>query len=508
MNDQNSQIYPSDAARVPTLRDILAPLFRHRRLVVLSFLGIFLGTILSAIVLPKQYEVEMKILVKRERVDPVVTTERNAYLRPRAEVTEEELNSEVELLKSRDLLEKVVLTCGLHQSNTRSFWAAVFPTARATETSQEPVADRRVPRAVRTLEKKLEVEPIRKTSLIRVTYESSDPQLAARVLTTLANLYLEKHVAVHRPPGAFDFFQGETQRYQKELTAAEARLADFDREQGVVAAQLEKEITLQKLNEFDATLQATGAAIVETEKHIQQLEVQLATASPRMTTQIRTSDNPLLLQQLKSTLLSLELKRTELLEKFEPGYRPVQEVEKQIAQAREAIAKAESTPVREETTDRDPSYEWLRSELTRSRTELAALQARAIVTARVVRTYRERVGLIDQKGTVQQTLMWAAKEAEENYLLYLRKQEEARISDALDHQRIVNVAVAEAATVPSLPSRPRWLWTLLLGGVLAVLVSTGLAFASDYFDPSFRTPQELQRFLNIRVVAGMPKDGK
>jgi len=105
-------------------------------------------------------------------------------------------------------------------------------------------------------------------------------------------------------------------------------------------------------------------------------------------------------------------------------------------------------------------------------------------------------------------LLRAAKAAEENYLLYLRKKEEARISEALDQKRIVNVALAEAATVPSLPSSPRWSWTLLLGGVLASLVSVGLAFVSDYLEPSFRTPDELQDLLNLPVLAAMPKNDR
>ena len=51
------------------------------------------------------------------------------------------------------------------------------------------------------LENKLQIEPLKKTDLIQVTYDSPDPQLAARVLRTLGNLYLEKTVEVHRPPG-------------------------------------------------------------------------------------------------------------------------------------------------------------------------------------------------------------------------------------------------------------------------------------------------------------------
>ena len=94
------------------------------------------------------------------------------------------------------------------------------------------------------------------------------------------------------------------------------------------------------------------------------------------------------MQQLKTTLLDLELKRTALLEKFEPDYRPVQEVQKQIEQTIDTITKAENSPDREETTDRNPSYEWLQSELTKSNAELASLHARAAETQSVIRQYR------------------------------------------------------------------------------------------------------------------------
>jgi len=91
-------------------------------------------------------------------------------------------------------------------------------------------------------------------------------------------------------------------------------------------------------------------------------------------------------------------------------------------------------------------------------------------------------------------------------MLYLRKQEEARISDALDRQRISNVVVAEPAAVPFLP-QPRWLFALLGGGLFAALSSIALAFAVDYWDPSFRTPEEVESFLGSPVVAAIPRDG-
>jgi uncharacterized protein involved in exopolysaccharide biosynthesis len=491
----------------PTLRDLLAVVFRHRKLMLLSFLGLSLGAALAAFLLPKQYRAEMKILVRRERADPVVTPESTPQLQVAANVSEEELNSEVELIKSRDLLEKVVLACGLYPPKADSLWASLLPGAKAPDAAGSASKEEGISRAVRTLEKKLDVEPVKKSNLISVTYESSDPHLAAEVLTKLAELYLVKHIAVHRPPGAFDFFKQETQQYRDELASSEARLAAFGRNSGVVSADLEKEVTVRKLHDFESDLQVTQASIRETEERIRALEKQVASVPPRMTTQVHTSDNPQLLQQLQSTLLNLQLKRTELLTRFEPSYRLVQEVDTQIAQTQAAIREAEKAPVRDEVTDQNPTYEWARSELAKARADLASLQARAAATAHIVKTYQAAAGQLDQQGMVQQDLTRAVKASEENYLLYLRKQEEARISDSLDSQRIVNVAVAEAATVPALPVRSTGFF-LLVGGLLAALVSVGSAFVVAYFDPRLHTVGEVEDVLNAPVLAAVPRNGK
>lgn len=505
MVDQALPTHSSAPARSLSLRDVLTPVFRHWKLVVFTFCAISLGGLLAVLLLPKRYEARMKIWVKHgERVDAAVTPDRNGFLPLRDSPTEEELNSEVELLKSSDLLEKVVLACGLQGATSKSPLASSGP-----PTDEEPRNERRIPQAIRTLERQLQVEPVKKTSLISVRYDSPDPQLAARVLTTLASLYLEKHAAVHRPPGAFEFFQRERQRYQKELDSAEVQLADFSRSEGVIAAALEKENVLHKITEFDATLRQTQIAIAETEKRVQDLRAQLPVTSERLTTQVRTSNTSGLLDQLKSTLLNLELKRTELLDKFEPTYRPVQEVETQIAQTRSAIEAATKTPLRDETTDGNPLYGWLRAELAKSSVELAALHARRSAVAQVIGSYQDKARLLEQKGPAQQDLIRSAKAKEESYLLYLRKEEEARISDALDRQRIVNVAIAEAATVPVFPTRPgRGLNTLLGGLLLASVLSFGLAFVSDYLDPSLRTPDEVQVLLHLPVLASLPKGGK
>jgi uncharacterized protein involved in exopolysaccharide biosynthesis len=504
MEEQNNGNFGGGRTLSWTLRDLLRVAFRHRQLVTLSFVGVLAGAILAAIVLPEQYEARMKILVKHERVDPVVMSESNvSFATPQLTnvqaVTEEDLNSEVELIKSRDLEEKVVETCALDASRP-SFWDFLRPNAAAEK-------DLRIARAVRKLDKDLKVEPVKKSNMIEVTYATSDPLLSARVLTTVGEGYLVKHLAVNRPPGAFNFFQQEAGQYQKELATAEARLADFSRDQehGAVSPEIQKPLVLQTATQFEAALRQAQASIAETQERIRALEALAAATPSRLTSTDRKSDNPQLLQQLKSSLLTLELQRTDLLNKYEPSSRQVQQVEAEIAQTRAAIVAEDKAPVREDTTDRNPTYQYVDAELAKARADLASYQAQAAATTKIVRDYRSSALLLDQKEIEQQDLLRTAKADEANYLLYLNKREEARISDALDTQRIVNVAIAEAATAPALPVHSRWLF-VLLGILFAILVSVGAAFAADYFDASFRTADEVEAFLNTQVLAAMPNN--
>jgi uncharacterized protein involved in exopolysaccharide biosynthesis len=449
----------------------------------------------------------MKILVRHERAESVVSPERVAPVQLQTEVSEGELQSEAELLKSRDLLTKVVIACDLDKLGGDSLWNRIWDKITVSGRSENPQDDPRVPMAVLALEKDLKVEPVKLTNLISVTYTAKDPQLTVRVLNSLASLYFEKHLAMRRAPGEFDFFHQQAEEYRKALANAETQLANFGREKGVVSPALEKEITVRKLAEFEAAARETQTSLAETRQRIRTLEGQLTSLPPRMTTQVRTADNPQLMERLKSTLLDLELKRTELLAKFEPSYRPVQEVETQIAQTRRAIDAAEKAPLRDQIDDRDPTYEALRSELAKSKTELATLEARAKGNAGLARTYRAESQQLDREEVRQQDMLRAAKADEENYLLYLRKAEEARISDALDRQRISNVVVAEAATVPFKPQGRRLL-VVILGGLFASGASFLLAFAADYWSPSFRTPAEVESFLGSPVVAAFPKNGR
>ncbi len=97
----------------PTLRDMFAVLFRQKRLATISFFAILSAILLWGLLFPN-YQSEMKILVRRSRTDPVITaTPSQSQQFERDQITEEELNSEAELLRSQDILGQVVQDSGL-----------------------------------------------------------------------------------------------------------------------------------------------------------------------------------------------------------------------------------------------------------------------------------------------------------------------------------------------------------------------------------------------------------
>ena len=108
----------------------------------------------------------------------------------------------------------------------------------------------------------------------------------------------------------------------------------FTHGEGVVSAGLERDIALQKASNSDSNQRETLLSVVQMSERVAALKSKIGTLPERTTTQIRSSDNPLLLEKMKSTLLDLQLKRTNLLAKFQPSYRTVQEVDEQIAKTK------------------------------------------------------------------------------------------------------------------------------------------------------------------------------
>jgi polysaccharide biosynthesis transport protein len=174
MNKDEIVVRPYLHHALPTRRDVAAVVFRHWKSMLVVGAVIVLGTVLFGMWTPG-YEAQMKILVESRRTDAVVSSSSVTPVQFSGNtVSEEDLNSEVELLKGDDLLRKVALSTGL---------------AGQAGDGGRP-AENEIGAAARRLARALSVEAIRKTHVISVRYRSRDPRQAAAVLAALASAYV------------------------------------------------------------------------------------------------------------------------------------------------------------------------------------------------------------------------------------------------------------------------------------------------------------------------------
>ena len=480
-----------------SMRDLFAPLFRRRRMLALVFIAVLVGLLLLAAIIGPQYTSRMAILVNRERLDPLVTTESTSQMITTSNpVTEQEINSEVELLKSRDVLQQVVLANGLDKPRGGFSLNALI--------SRDSSKESRLEKAVKALAKQLKVEVTTKTNVIEASYSSSDPQRSYGVLKSLGEFYTAKHVAVHRPAGSYEFFAKETEKYRNELNSAESKLRDFGLVNRIAAPDVQRTNLAQQFADSVGLLHAAQQLIATDEERIHSDREQMNATPQRSVTAQSSAAADKLLDELNASLVVAESKRTQLAMKYDPHYPLVQEEDKEIAQINDHIKRAGMTRYVTETSDRDPTFELLREDLAKTQADLAGQRANLQATARSIKSLQSEMIELDQQSILQHDLVREAKADEDNYLLYLSKREQERTTDALDNTRIANVAIAVAPALPVLPVYG-WSSILFVALLLAVVIAISVTYVLDYLDPSFRTPAEVIDILGIPVVVSVSK---
>jgi uncharacterized protein involved in exopolysaccharide biosynthesis len=497
MRQANVQLPVANGLVDLTVRDFVAPLFRRKRLLIGTFVVVLVGVIGLAALSGPTYSSRMSILVNRERADTLVSTEATTQIMNGDNpVTPEEINSEVELLSSRDVLEKVVVANGLDRPG-QGF--SIHGLLHPHETSEDRAA-----RAVKNLAKTLKIANVKNSNLIEVTYKTADPQLSYGVLKSLGDLYVAKHVAVHRPAGSYEFFATETQKYQDELKDAEQKLRNFGQQNSIAAPDEQRTQLASQVAITVGLLHGAEQSLAADEERIKDDRQQMVSTPQRSTTAQASASNDKLIEDLNASLFSAQTKRTQLALKYDPSYPLVQEADQEIAEAKAAIAQAEEKRYVTETTDRDPTYELLRQDIAKSQADLAAQRATLVATKRSVQDIQAQMEKLDQLSLTQQDLQREVKADESNYLLYLAKREQERTSNALDVTRIANVAIAVPPSIPVLPVLS-WPLTVVIAIGSAIVISIGIAYAVDYLDPSFHTPAQVIDMMGIPVVIAVSK---
>ncbi|MEK6279129.1 MAG: Wzz/FepE/Etk N-terminal domain-containing protein [Acidobacteriota bacterium] len=492
---------PSKSQQAQTsVRDVVGGVFRHKLLICITFLIVTLGSAAVAFLMPNEYESRMKILVKNTRSDVPITPERSTTAGNvgENEVSETQINSEIEVLTSDDLLKQVVTECGLYGSNPSLLAKLGFRGAPSTQAAQIEVATRR-------LAKDLVITPVKKANIIEVKYSSRSAETAARVLRKVQDLYLEKHLKLHRPPGTYEFFKAQADQYETQLQAAEQERSNFQQSMNVVSLTQQKEQTVQKLAEAKSRLLETKAFLSEVNDRIAKVEQQLQTLEPRVVTQRRAVPNQYSAERLNTLIVELQNRRTQLLTKFRPDDRLVREIDQQIQTTRAALEKASKETTTEQSTDLNPLRQTLETELARGRVDQAGALGRHQALVGQVEQYNAQLSRLESSTAQYEDLNRKVKQSDDSYQVYKKKEEEARITNELDLNKITNVSIAESAVESQLPARPNRALNIVLGIFLGALLSIGTVFIAEMMRDTVLTPGELETLTGRNVLASLPR---
>jgi uncharacterized protein involved in exopolysaccharide biosynthesis len=463
--------------------DIADALFRRKFFVLGSTALLLLAIIAAWRSSGGTYEAQMVLLVRNNRAEVVLVPGQTAGSVRQASQIEGQIATEVQLLMSRGSLRKVVQKCKLTAPGANS------------------PAD--VDRAVETLSRTVKVSPMPKASIIEVRYGHRDPGKAAEVLRELLAVYTDQHLRVHKGGGT-GFFEVQAREQGERLKAAQQRLAVFQRDSKIILLAEQKDLNLRRLMDLEANARETKVALQEGTQRIAALKEMAGGLSPRITTQVRTIPNQMLVERLSTMLVDLENKRTDLLAKFRAEDRLVKQVEQQIGDTRLTLDRATRANATEQASDVNPLRQSLDGDLARARMTQKVLTARLNTLAPQIKEFKTEIAKLEQATAAYTDLVREVKNLEENYQLYSRKWEESRIADALDGEKIANITVVEAPEVPSTPVRRSLILPVgvfLLGFCLILFA----AVISGLHGQELFTPQAIFQASGIQVLATLPE---
>ncbi len=343
------------------LTDIPALLWRERWLMLATFLVIAVMGLGFALTLKTIYPAHSSVLV---RLGQEYVYEPRAGDAGRGAVPNNDqiLESETEIMQSDALRRLVVERLGV----ARLAPAEARAYARGTPAEREMIVAKLAERISRNL--KIETAPA--TPVIRLTYQSSSPQLAAKVLNTLLEQYLIYRRTVLLAPrvGALD---DQRRAFERQLAQEDAAYQTFLATNKIGDFEADKTALSQLSAQIEQQQYANDAALREKQGRLDAINSELA-ALPAETSLYRDSD-----PTATTALATLKVQRAALLSRYRPDAQPVQDIDAQIARLESVIAAGRTQQAGAQRTGVNPVYQAFQTEKLELTAEIAGLRQTA-----------------------------------------------------------------------------------------------------------------------------------
>ncbi len=329
----------------------------------------------------------------------------------------------------------------------------------------------------------LNVQLVRSTRLIQVSYTHPDPRLATQIANTLVTTFIEENFRTkyESVTQTSEWLAKELADLQMKVQTSEEKLVRYQKDHSILGVDEKQNIVTARLDELNKELTAA-----QTERFHKESDYKFALAgdpaaseSPN-TSQEGTSS---LLDKLREKEADLNTQYAQATTQFGVGYPKVSELSNQLKQVRAEIE-----------TEKTRMQRRIRGEY------LAAVQREDLVTAAFNRQKQEANQL--NESAIEYSVL--KRDAESNRQLYqdlLQRLKEAGVSAGL---RSSNIRVVDVARTPTFPIAPNVRRNLVLGFLLGLGLGFGLALVLESLDNTVHNLEEIGAISTLPALATIP----
>lgn len=333
---------------------------------------------------------------------------------------------------------------------------------------------------VSTLYGGLSASQIEETRLMVISYEHTDPKLAAQIVNATADFFVEHNHRnkTERYTNTSGWLNAQTRDLKNKLEEAERKLAEFSGSHGLFSTGgtgTENPI-IEKLGKMHA--QVTQA---ETERILKQSLYQ--EVQQGRLTQLPDAFADSRLTAIQTKLNELSTTASQYAGRYGPDNPRTQDVQKQIASLQKQLEEGRATLAAKLKADYERA----------ARDEQSLREALQKANAEAVQQNQSSVqfGLLKQEVETAKNL----------YTEFLQKTNQANIQKNAQQN---DLKVVETATLPVTPIGPNRLRIILIGLMLSLVCGIGLALAIEYFDDTIKSTEDITRYIGVPTLAVVP----
>jgi polysaccharide chain length determinant protein (PEP-CTERM system associated) len=340
-------------------------------------------------------------------------------------------------------------------------------------------------------------------NLVEIICRSDKPNRAAKMAETLAQIFIEENLKYELigVREALEFSDEQLIIYKQKLEDSEAKLKAFKQR------AIEKNLNLASTNSQnirDITSEADATRIEQTSLRQRREELQEIMQKSGLSDYLRFTSSQL--ENLKSKLLNLVSEYATLLTKYSWKDSKLINLTSRTKNSLDEIEKEINRDVDAFQAETSPELRTVLKEYIFSNYQLSFLQKKLEILNRVVENLKATLA---KQPDYEISLSNLEKEVDSNRKLYdafVQQAQGSQISQQVQQKEAESkYRVLEPATAPLKPVKPNRPRVTMFGIALGIAVGLGSVIMAEILDHSFRKVEEVENYLQLKVVGTIPK---